>query len=105
MKLNQIKDINTLEDTLVDIEASLERGNEVFQELTIAYEGGRGEEPGMIDEKYDRLEGEFSGFKRDISSTIHMGRELLPKSLQLNETAIKGAKLLEQQQCTWASQA
>ena len=95
MKLNQIMDIKTLEDTLEDIDASLSRGNEIFKDLTIAYEHNRSEEPGIIDEKYDRLEGEYSGFNRDISSTISLGRYILPKSIQLKENASKGAKVLE----------
>ena len=95
MKLNQIMDIKTLEDTLEDIDASLSRGNEIFKDLTTAYEHSRSEDPGIVDEKYDRLEGEFSGFNRDISSTISLGRYILPKSIQLKENASKGAKVLE----------
>ena len=96
MKLNQINDVKTLEDAMVDIEATLARGKEVFKDLTVAYENISSEAPGIIDEKYDRLEGEFSGFTRDMSSTVSTAKEILPKCLSMQSNSLKGAKFLQE---------
>ena len=94
-KLNQIKDLKTLEDSIADIQATLTYGEKIFADLSSAYESCRADEPGIIDEKFDRLEGEFSGFSRDMVSTITAGNNILPKCLRLQNHSILGAKVLE----------
>ena len=96
MKLNQINDVKTLEDAMVDIEATLARGKEIFKDLTVAYENISSEEPGIIDEKYDRLEGEYSGFTRDMSSTVDRAKEILPICLSMQNNSLKGAQVLQE---------